>query len=81
MYAIPGNTLQAFAENGTDPHNLSRAGYDSGRGHLTGLAAIGIDLDQVTGRLQQQALDNAQASWDGLDVTARHKLQAHQLLG
>jgi transaldolase len=62
---MPPDTLDAFREHGTVWRTVD-SGIDEARGQLARLPALGIDLEAVTQKLQDDGVDAFAASFDSL---------------
>lgn len=68
---MPLATVEAFADHGVANRTVDM-GYDQARAELAALAAEGIDLDEVTTRLQVDGVDKFAASFrEMMDGVAR----------
>lgn len=63
---MPGSTLEAVADHGDVTDDTVTARYDDARERLDRLAALGIDLDEVTDELEAQGVAKFEASWSEL---------------
>ncbi len=63
---MPGSTLEAVADHGRITGDTVTAAYDEARGRLQRLAALGVDLDEVTAELEDQGVAKFEASWSEL---------------
>lgn len=70
---MPGSTLEAVADHGRITGDTATA-YDDAREALSRLAALGIDLDDVTSELEEQGVAKFVASWSELIATVRDGL-------
>ncbi|WP_062465135.1 transaldolase [Demequina soli] len=74
---MPEATLVAFQEHG-EAHeggwNTIEGTYDEARSAFARLAAAGIDMDDVTARLEREGVDKFVASWDDLLATVGEAL-------
>ncbi len=71
---MPGVTLEAFADHGTVSGDTISGRYDEARHVLDQLAAIGIDLDDVTSQLERDGVAKFENSWTELGNTVRAEL-------
>lgn len=69
---MPEGTLDAFEERGTLARTAD-ADLDGARAVLAGLAAVGIDLDQVTAKLEAEGVASFESAFDGLIETLSAK--------
>ena len=69
---MPEATLQATFDHGDIPADSVRARYDDARGVLNGLAAAGVDYDDVVATLEREGVEKFAASWNDL-ITAIEK--------
>jgi transaldolase len=60
---MPEATLRAVADHGRIPADSVRGHYEDARHVLSQLAALGIDYDDVTTRLEDNGLAAFDASW------------------
>lgn len=77
---MPGATLEAVADHGTGgpgaaPDSVT-GGADAAADTLRRLAGLGVDLDEVTDRLEREGVGKFEASWDELLDTVRGGLEA-----
>lgn len=63
---MPGSTLEAVADHGDVTGDTVTSRYDDARGRLDRLAALGVDLDEVTDELEAQGVAKFEASWTEL---------------
>lgn len=73
---MPRATLEAVADHGTAGEDTVTGAYDDAEDRLRRLAALGVDLDDVTARLEVEGVDKFVASWDELLGTVRAGLEA-----
>ncbi|WP_149204489.1 transaldolase [Actinotalea subterranea] len=66
---MPGKTLEAVADHGDVRGDTVTGGYVRAAEQLAGLAALGIDLDEVTSALESEGVDKFVASWRELLAT------------
>ena len=66
---MPAGTLEAVADHGHVTGDTVTGAYEEARTTLAALAALGIDLDQVTNDLESDGVRKFQASWDQLLTT------------
>lgn len=72
---MPGSTLEAVADHGHVTGDTVTAAYDDAREALARLAALGVDLDEVTDELEQQGVEKFEASWSELIGSVRDGLR------
>lgn len=72
---LPEATLDAFADHGTLARTVD-AGLDAARARWDGLAAAGIDMDDVAARLEHEGLASFIASFRSLKDSLRAKATA-----
>ncbi|EYR64016.1 hypothetical protein N866_16365, partial [Actinotalea ferrariae CF5-4] len=60
---MPGTTLEAVADHGEVRGDTVRSAYDDAAARLERLGALGIDLDEVTERLETEGVAKFEASW------------------
>ena len=63
---MPEATLDAVAHHGEVRGDTVRGGYDQARQVLNGLAAVGVDYDDVVGALEADGVAKFQSSWTEL---------------
>jgi transaldolase len=70
---MPEATLRAIADHGQIPEDSVRGHYQDAREVLGGLAAVGVDYDDVTAGLEEHGVQMFDASWRELSnqLTAR----------
>ena len=73
---MPDETIAAFADHGVIAENSIEADLPQARQVLHGLAAVGIDLDQVTQQLLDEGVQKFIEPFDTLMQTLRDKRQA-----
>jgi transaldolase len=73
---MPRATLEAVADHGTAGEDTVTGAYDDAADRLRRLAGLGVDLDEVTARLEVEGVDKFVASWDELLTTVRAALEA-----
>lgn len=66
---MPGKTLEAVADHGDVRGDTVTGRYVRAAEQLAGLAALGIDLDEVTSALESEGVDKFVASWRELLAT------------
>ncbi len=69
---LPPATIAAVREHGVIRETLT-AGIDEARAVFQGLAAAGIDMDDVTLQLQRDGVESFAASWRALQESVRNK--------
>jgi transaldolase len=77
---MPEGTLRAVADHGVIPTDSIREYYPNARQVLVGLAAVGVDYQDVVQTLEDQAVTAFTASWDRLSEqvsTALHDATHH----
>lgn len=68
---MPGSTLEAVADHGDVAGDTVTGRYEDARARLEALAALGVDLDEVTAELEAQGVAKFEASWaELLDTVA-----------
>jgi transaldolase len=70
---MPEATLHAVADHGKVAGDSVRVNYAGAQQVLDDLAVLGVDLSDVTGQLEADAVEAFQASWDSL----AQALEAH----
>ena len=60
---MPEATLRAVADHGQIPEDSVRGHYQDARQVLSGLAAVGVDYDDVTAGLEEHGVQMFDASW------------------
>jgi len=73
---MPEKTLEAVYDHGLVVGDTVRAGYGAAEESLAALAAVGIDLDDVTAVLEQEGVDKFVVSWLELLETVGSALEA-----
>lgn len=74
---MPRTTLEAVADHGGTPSDSTDTITDqlgAARRHLDALADVGVDLDEVTARLEDEGVEKFDASWRELLDTVAHGL-------
>jgi transaldolase len=71
---MPGATLEAFADHGHVTGNTISGRYDDARHILEQLAAVGVDVPDVTGQLEREGLTKFEKSWNELSTTIAAEL-------
>jgi len=61
--------VPAFADHGRGSGNTISGSYDGARLVPSQLAAVGIDIDEVTEQLEREGLDKFEHSWGELRRT------------
>ncbi len=69
---MPPKTLDAYRDHG-HPERRIEEGTDRARARLAGLAALGIDLDAVTQRLEDEGVEKFVRPFDALLESLRAK--------
>ncbi|MGH7776711.1 MAG: bifunctional transaldolase/phosoglucose isomerase [Candidatus Dormibacterales bacterium] len=72
---VPEQTLQAFRAHGEVRRSLDE-NLDSARRELAGLAAAGVDLDQVTRELEEEGVKAFAKSYESLGATVQEAVAA-----
>jgi transaldolase len=67
--AVPGTTLEAFADHGEVTGTTIRGRYCDACRVLDQLAAIGVDVEDVTDQLEREGLAKFEKSWNQLSHT------------
>lgn len=73
---MPGSTLEAVAEHGRPATDTVTGAYAEAHEQLELLAALGIDLDRITRKLEAEGVTKFEASWDELLATVSEGLSA-----
>lgn len=63
---MPGKTMDAFADHGHVTGDTVRDTHDDAQRTFADLAALGIDLDEVTDLLEREGLEKFDKSWEEL---------------
>ncbi len=63
---MPEPTLRAVAAGGVVRGDTVRGQYEDAKAVLDGLAAVGVDYDDVVAALEDDGVDKFQASWSEL---------------
>lgn len=71
---MPGPTLEALADHGEVPGDTVSGTGDAARRTVERLAAVGVDLDEVTDRLEAEGVEKFEKSWTELLQTVREGL-------
>jgi len=72
---MPEKTMQAFADHGEVHGDQVTTKYDDAREVMAGLAAAGIEYDDVIETLEREGVEKFVASWDELVETVRSQLE------
>jgi len=72
---MPEATLEAVADHGRVRGDAVRGAYDDGRATLEALRTQGVDMDDVTSRLEAQGVEAFEKSWDELIATVTRQLE------
>jgi len=72
---VPPETLEAFFDHGTARTTLTE-NLDDARETMTRLAALGIDMDEVTSFLQSDGVQKFADSFDQMLATIEAKREA-----
>lgn len=75
---MPEATLEAVFDHGVVTGDTITSNYEQSRGVLSGLAAVGIDFDDVTDVLEAEGVDKFIASWRSLLTQVEQGLQANR---
>ena len=63
---MPGKTLEAVADHGEVRGDSVTDAYDDAQRTVERLAAVGVDLDEVTEALEREGVEKFEASWGDL---------------
>ena len=74
---MPEPTLHAVADHGVIRGNTVKGTYDESRRVLEGLAAVGVDYDDVVRALEEDGVTRFQASWTELLDTVDAAIARH----
>jgi transaldolase len=66
VITMPEPTLRAVADHGRPRPGSAREGREEARGVMRGLAAVGVDIDDVTATLERGGVERFSADWDDL---------------
>ncbi|RMI31304.1 transaldolase [Nocardia stercoris] len=69
---MPEQTLNAVAEHGAIHPDTIHGTYESARGVLDDLAAVGVDYDDVVAVLEREGVEKFDASWKELRTAVAH---------
>lgn len=72
---VPPDTLDAFRDHGEIRGPTALEGWGQAADVMEGLAAVGVDFDQVTTELQTEGVDKFADAFDGLMETLTEKRQ------
>jgi transaldolase len=75
---MPGTTLEAFADHGQVKGDTVRDRYDEARRVLDQLAAVGIDVGDVTEHLERDGVAKFEKSWSELAATIAAELHRNR---
>jgi transaldolase len=75
---MPENTLLATFDHGTVTGDTIRPNVDAARDFFEQLAAVGVDIDDVTDQLEREGVDKFIVSWGELLDTVNAALEAHR---
>jgi transaldolase len=75
---MPQSTLEAVADHGQIPTDSVRGEYASAHAALDGLAALGIDYDDVVQALEDEGVGKFTDSWDELADALADRLDEHR---
>lgn len=73
---MPEKTLEATFDHGVIHGDAVTGAYDTSRAILTGLTALGVDIDDVTEQLEREGVEKFVASWNELLQTVTGALEA-----
>lgn len=76
---VPPDTLDAFSDHGEIRGPTALEDWDQAADVMDGLAAVGVDFDQITDELQTEGVEKFAESFDGLMETLtekRHQVSA-----
>jgi transaldolase len=76
IYTMPEPTLRAVADHGRPRPGSAREGREAARGVMRGLAAVGVDIDDVTATLERAGVERFSADWDDLLASLAGRLAA-----
>ncbi|MEZ0448399.1 transaldolase [Cellulomonas sp. ICMP 17802] len=66
---MPEATLKAVADHGGDGHDTVTGTQAQAQAVIDGLAAVGVDIDQVTQQLEEEGVEKFTTSWGQLLTT------------
>jgi transaldolase len=72
---VPRDTLDAYRDHGKPAARLE-TGVDEARRQLEELAAVGINIDEVTARLEEEGIEKFRKPYDALVETVEKELAA-----
>jgi transaldolase len=75
---MPEPTLHAVADHGVVRGDTVRRSYAEARQVLDGLAAVGVQYDEVVHALEQDGVTRFQASWTELLDTVEAAIARHK---
>ena len=73
---MPEKTLEAVADHGTIEGDTVVGNYDDAKQVMEALAAVGVDIDEVTALLEKEGVEKFIASWHELTDTVTAALDA-----
>lgn len=73
---MPEKTLLAVADHGIIPSDSITPNYDSAQGVLDGLAALGLDFDEIAYKLEREGVAKFVDSWNELLATVEKALHS-----
>ena len=73
---MPEKTMDAFADHGEVEGDQVRSAYDEAREVMAGLAALGIEYDDVIEVLEREGVDKFVDSWNELTATVDKQMAA-----
>ncbi len=73
---MPEKTLEAVADHGTVEGDTVVGNYDDAKQVMEALAAVGVDIDEVTALLEKEGVEKFIASWHELTDTVTAALDA-----
>ena len=73
---MPEKTLQATFDHGVITGDTVTGSYADAHAAFADLAAVGVDLDDVTQSLEDEGVEKFIASWHELQATVRDALTA-----
>ena len=72
---MPEKTLDAFADHGEVKGDMVSGKGDEAQALFDQLDAVGIDLDDVFGVLEEEGVDKFKKSWDELVETVEKQME------
>jgi len=76
VITMPEATLRAVADHGAPRPGSAREGRDAARAVMRGLAAIGVDIDDVTATLERAGVERFIADWEDALASLARRLAA-----